>query len=117
MMLKHIWTILFWLLLTFCTWFLLREVTPKPPPFPHFDKLLHAAGFAGLTLSGLKAYPSKPAWILASMAIYGASTEVLQGLLTLSREASVLDWLADITGSFVAYYYFQKIAQQHGLRI
>lgn len=111
MMLKNIWTPLFWLLLVFCTWFLLREVTPKPPPFPHFDKLLHATGFAGLAFSGLKAYPAKPAWILASIAIYGASSEVLQGLFTLSREASALDWLADMAGVSAAYY-FQKFAPQ-----
>ncbi len=116
MTLKNIWTILFWLLLGFCTWLLLKESTPKPPPFPYFDKLQHAIGFAGLAFSGLKAYPSKPAWILASMAIYGASTEALQGLLTLTREASALDWLADITGVFAAYY-FQKFAPQYGLRI
>lgn len=116
MTLRNIWVVLFWLLLVFCTWFLLREITLKPPPFPYFDKLLHATGFAGLTFSGLKAYPSNPAWILACMAIYGAGTEVLQGMVTLTREASVLDWLADTAGVFAAYY-SQKFMQRHGFRV
>lgn len=116
MMLKNFWTTLFWLLLGICTWLLLKETTPKPPPFPHFDKLLHAAGFIGLTMSGLMAYPSKSAWILASMAIYGAGTEALQGILTLTRESSLFDWLADMAGVFVAYH-FQKCTQHHGLRV
>lgn len=116
MMLKNFWTTLFWLLLAFCSWFLLREITPKPPPFPHFDKLLHATGFIGLTFSGLKGYPSKPAWILACMAIYGAGTEALQGMLTITRDASLLDWLADMAGVLVAYH-FQKHTHHHGLRV
>jgi len=37
------------------------------------------------------------------LAAYGMSIELMQGAFTLTREASVLDWLADVMGIALAY--------------
>lgn len=66
-----------------------------------WDKLAHAAMFYGLTLLALASLPSnrKGDIALAVIAIAGAS-EIAQHFA--GREMSLLDWLADISGVFVA---------------
>jgi VanZ family protein len=93
----------FWLMLGICSYLMLMEVTPKAPLFPYVDKVEHTISFLFLTIFGIKAYPSKAAWILAILAAYGISIELMQGAFTLTREASVLDWLADVMGIALAY--------------
>lgn len=69
-----------------------------PPVFiNHIDKLEHMAAFAMLWLLGRRA--GVPVWWLAlGLLGYGALIEVAQGTLTTTREADVLDWLADAAG-------------------
>jgi VanZ family protein len=94
----------FWLLLGISTFLMLVEIVPKAPLFPYMDKAQHTITFLFLTILGLKAYPSKTPWILAMLAVYGGSIELVQGVFTLTRQASVLDWLADAIGIALGYF-------------
>jgi len=68
------------------------------PVAPHgVDKLVHASLFAALALSGRWAGVRRTP-LVALLVLYGAGSEVVQGLAPLDRDASVGDWLADVTG-------------------
>ncbi len=77
---------------------------PPPPPFPHFDKLVHAAEYAvaaALLARALRGRAGPGAvWLLAvaGCALLGAADELYQ-LLIPGRDSSALDWLADVTGA------------------
>jgi VanZ family protein len=68
------------------------------PPAPHgVDKLVHAALFAGLALTGRWAgLPGRP--LVAGLAAYAAASELIQTVAALQRDGSVWDWLADLAG-------------------
>ena len=94
----------FWLLLGISAFLMLIEIVPKAPLFPYMDKAQHAITFLFLTILGLKAYPSKASWILALLAAYGGSIELMQSVFTLTRQAGMLDWLADTLGIALGYF-------------
>jgi VanZ family protein len=98
-----VFAVFFWLALGISSYLMLMEITPKAPLFPYVDKAEHVITFLFLTIFGIKAYPSKTFWILVMLAAYGISIELMQGAFTLTREASVLDWLADVMGIALAY--------------
>jgi VanZ family protein len=75
---------------------------------PHFDKILHAAAYAGLGVTMAYALlqsrfsrRQRAVLVLSVAATYGVVIEVLQGQLT-ARTASVLDALANVLGACFA---------------
>lgn len=66
----------------------------------HVDKLEHAAAFALLWLLGRRAGFSRLSLALGLLA-YGGLIELAQGALTTTRQADVMDWLADAAGMAV----------------
>ena len=81
----------------------------KVPQFPYGDKLLHVGGYALLSFllyralgTQKKINKASTLFILSSVlsAIYGISDEIHQHFVP-SREADILDVLADMVGSIV----------------
>jgi VanZ family protein len=71
---------------------------PSAPPGA--DKLVHAALFAALALSGR--WAGVPGSTLVFLLVaYGAGSEVVQAVTPLARSGSVADWLADVVGVLV----------------
>ncbi|MFW5439439.1 MAG: hypothetical protein ACKE5M_02000 [Methylophilaceae bacterium] len=89
---------LFLALLAITTLLLLIELEPSKASFPHSDKIIHVLLFLSLSTTGYLSFPKHPIFIFVGLAFYGALTEVLQDLLTVTRHASFLDWIADIAG-------------------
>ena len=81
---------------------MLIELQPKKDGIPYIDKFEHAFVFIWLTITGCLAYSQKKSWVYAGLIALGALYEVLQALFTITRQASVYDWLADITGIILA---------------
>ena len=90
--------ILFWILLTTTTLLMLVELATKYGGWPYWDKVQHASIFMMLTLTGSFVFQQKKTWMVIGLISYGAATELLQGMFTLTRLASINDWLADTTG-------------------
>ena len=86
----------FGLMLT--TYLLLIEVLPSKSAWTYKDKMQHAMGFFLLALSARTGFPQKARIFYIGLVFYGALMEVLQSLLTLTREGSVYDWVADVIG-------------------
>jgi hypothetical protein len=70
---------------------------------PYGDKLLHTLEYAIFFLLTWKALPNRQRRLAALIltAIYGGSDELHQFFVA-SRTASLLDWLADLTGGGIA---------------
>ena len=47
--------------------------------------------------------------LLLSVLLYGIIIEILQGLLTISRSADILDVAANLIGSLIGIYFFKNI--------
>jgi VanZ family protein len=110
--LQQKWQILFWAFLSLVTFLLLIELAPKPQKIPHLDKIQHAVIFTILTLSAATAWKPHIYWLVAALILYGASTELFQGLFTVTRQASIYDWLADCVGiaiGLLIFALYQKI--------
>lgn len=88
----------FWILFSMVTTVLLMEHNSTAVGFPHMDKLIHATLFAMLTIIGYWAYSKYSVWLYAGLMAYGGITELLQGAFTMTRFASIYDWIADIVG-------------------
>lgn len=91
-------SLLFWLLISLITLFLLMEQSESTSLFPHIDKVMHAIIFAILTAASYLAYAKYGKWLYLGIITYGAITEILQGAYTQTRLASTADWLADVVG-------------------
>jgi VanZ family protein len=85
------------------------SLTPAPPVITvsvfGWDKLQHAASYALLTLLGVMARfaPSYPRLFpLLFAVVYGGILEVLQGTLTVNRQADWQDLLANTCGALLA---------------
>ena len=89
----------FWLGLAVGLWVALTpNLGPQLPPGP-WDKIEHFAGFYGLTLLAMLAYPgARRVWVLASLTAYGGLMEALQAIPALNRKAEWADLLADVLG-------------------
>ena len=94
--------LIFWLLVAIVTMLMLIELQPTTDGIPYIDKCEHAFVFILLTTTGCLAYSQKKQWVYAGLIALGALYEVLQALLTITRQASVYDWLADIAGIILA---------------
>jgi VanZ family protein len=80
------------------TYLLLREASHSVPTLTYKDKLQHIAGFFLLACAARMGFAQSATKYFIGLAFYGALMEVLQKLLTVTREASVLDWIADVIG-------------------
>lgn len=87
-----------------------RESNGMPPPFVHFDKVMHMALFFGqfallakAFLSANRALAWRALWVLAL--ILAVASEVAQGCCTLTRTADFWDGVADMAGASVALYW------------
>ena len=94
--------LIFWLLIIIVSVLMLIELQPKKDGIPYIDKFEHAFVFIWLTITGSLAYRQKKSWVYAGLIALGALYEVLQALFTVTRQASVYDWLADIAGIILA---------------
>ena len=63
------------------------------------DKLLHLVGFGVFALLWLRVAPGRPGRVLAAGVLFGAFTEVYQGLMPLGRFADGADFVADALGA------------------
>ncbi|MFN4057572.1 MAG: VanZ family protein [Roseinatronobacter sp.] len=64
------------------------------------DKLAHALLFSGVALPTLILPARRWAWVIAGLAVYGGTIELVQPYF--GREASLLDWLANLAGLAMA---------------
>lgn len=101
MPLERLFQFLFWDALLFA---LVMASLPQPPALPGDpgDKLLHVLAF--LVLAGLAAfaYPRLHLiMIFIGLALFGAAIEAVQAIPALGREASWIDWLADLGAAAV----------------
>lgn len=94
--------IIFWLLIAIVSVLMLIELKPTAGGIPNIDKAEHAFVFILLTVTGCLAYAQKKYWVYAGLIVLGALYEVLQALFTVTRQASIYDWLADIAGVAIA---------------
>ena len=94
--------LLFWLLFAIVSVLMLIELPPKKDGLPYIDKVEHVIVFIALTLTGSLAYSQQKQRLYAGLIAIGALYEVLQALFTITRQASVYDWLADVSGIVLA---------------
>ena len=94
--------LIFWLLIIIVSVLMLIELQPKKDGIPYIDKFEHAFVFIWLTITGCLAYGQKKSWVYAGLIALGALYEVLQALITVTRQASFYNWLADIAGILLA---------------
>jgi VanZ family protein len=100
---------MFWLLLGAVTYGMLIELPPKPNGWAHWDKVQHIGVFMVLTFLACWAFPRRR-WLLATvLIIYGAAVEWMQSALTVTRMASLGDWLADVVGVLLVLLGFWMI--------
>ena len=102
LIIKKLWfqytKVLFLLALLLVTFIMLIELKPSTDNIPYLDKVEHVLMFCALTGIGLCAFLNKKTSLIIGLASYGAVIEGLQGLLTITRQASVYDWAADCMG-------------------
>lgn len=80
----------------------------------HFDKILHFVayfGLAGLFMAGL---PRRSIiMIILSISVLGALIEILQTLMNLGRDGSIMDMMANslgaICGAIIAHYILKSV--------
>ncbi len=104
---------LFWLILL--VWI---SLTPSPPRleayFFTWDKLQHALAYGLLTfLAGMAfdVFPVKKSgrWAFIFATLCGGFLEVAQGMLTEIRAAEIGDFLANVAGSAMVYFFLRKV--------
>lgn len=83
--------------------------------FPHLDKIYHAAAYFSLSAIWLVCfYKSYHEYklkytVVTACVLYGMVIEVLQGVLTTYRTASVLDVCANTVGAILAMVLFKRL--------
>lgn len=95
---------------------LLQPASQTPPPFPHFDKVGHAALFFAqfwLLAKGFFSQQRAIPWrlLLAAAIGWAALSETLQALCTTTRQGDVFDALADLIGTSAALYLAHRVQQ------
>lgn len=101
MQLESLFRFLFWAALVFA--FVMASLA-QPPALPGDpgDKLLHVLAFLALAGLAAFAYPRLPLiMIFIGLAFFGAGIEAVQAIPALGREASWMDWLADLGAAAV----------------
>jgi hypothetical protein len=92
-----LWRTAFWCAALFA---LVMASLPHPPSLPGTpsDKIQHIIAFVSLTGLAAFAYPaSRLATIFLALAGFGGAIELVQAIPALHRDASLLDWLADVS--------------------
>jgi len=76
-----------------------------PPPFPHFDKIIHFFEYGIFTLILFYSYKKSLKKEFSSIIIFSAVTAAVYGIsdeyhqsFTVYRSAEILDWFADLAG-------------------
>ena len=95
---KRMWIILLVLYAAGVAYVSHQPLSGGSPPFPHFDKLIHILEFGLFMLLAWKATGQRltAAWILTL--VFAGSDELHQSLIPL-RDASALDFVADLVGA------------------
>ena len=93
---------LFWLLVVLTTFLMLIELKPQAAGWIYADKLQHIIIFIILASSGFSAYFHKRWLVTSGLIFFGLAIEGLQSAFTLTRQASVADWIADVVGVTIA---------------
>jgi len=70
-------------------------------PVLHGDKILHFLEFALFYVLAWKAFPSRGRFVVFVLAVAYAATDELHQLAVPTRDASLIDWLADVAGAAV----------------
>jgi hypothetical protein len=76
---------------------------------PGVDKLVHAALFCALALTGRWAGIARVV-LAPGLILYAAVSEVLQGMV--GRDAAVGDWVADVIGVLLGLLAWQALARR-----
>ena len=108
---------IFWAMLIATTILMLIELAPKQTGWMHWDKIQHVLVFMMLSLLGAHAYLHRY-YLAIALILYGAMIEVLQNMCTITRQASIYDWVTDIVGVYVGLVFFallQKITNKQSL--
>ena len=106
--------VFFWAMLTIATISMLIELAPEQSGWMYWDKFQHVLVFTILSLLGANAYLHKH-YLAIGLTLYGAIIEVLQSMFTITRHASIADWLTDIVGvciGLVIFALLQKITHK-----
>ena len=82
-----------------------------PASPPGVDKVVHAALFAVLALTGRWAGISRTV-LAAVLVLYAAVSEVVQGLI--GRDATLGDWIADVVGLLLALGLWGWLSRRSG---
>ncbi len=99
MLAERIFNLLFWLTVALAV-VLASLPSPMALPGNPSDKLLHALAFFVLALLAVFAFPrARVGILLLGLAALGGAIELIQGTPQVGREASWLDWLADLGGA------------------
>ena len=108
---------IFWATLIITTIAMLIELAPKQTGWMYWDKVQHVLVFMMLSLLGANAYLHKY-YLAIGLILYGAIIEVLQNMLTITRQASIYDWVTDVVGvciGLVIFALLQKISNKQCL--
>jgi VanZ family protein len=82
-----------------------------PPPFPHADKLVHAAVFAA---PAAVATAVRSRWALGLLVVHALASEPLQAWTTTTRQADVWDTVADLVGIVLGVVVMQSMRRAGG---
>ena len=77
----------------------------------YFDKWVHIGFFAVLLLLwlwGLMPGKNGVVWLLVAAVLYGITVEFIQDRFIPNRSFDLGDWAADITGSFVGLWFWDR---------
>lgn len=99
MIAERLFNLLFWLTVVVAVC-LASLPDPLALPGNSSDKLLHALAFFALATLAVFAFPrARIGMLFLGLGVLGGAIELLQGTLQVGREASWLDWLADLGGA------------------
>lgn len=102
MLAERVFSLLFWLTVAIAV---VLASLPSPIALPGnpSDKLLHALAFFVLASLAVFAFPrARIGILLLGLGALGGAIELIQGTTQIGRQASWLDWLADLGGAGLA---------------
>lgn len=114
--LQSILPYLFWVLIAIVTALLLMEQRTSIGEFLHLDKIIHAIIFASLTAIGYLAYSKHSLWLYLGLSAYGIITELLQDAYTITRHASIYDWMAGTAGILLCILVLNILKKQSTMK-
>lgn len=87
------------------------DLGTAPSAIPQIDKIAHVLFFFGVGALWLRAYPHRGWTILVGGLVFGASIELLQGLLPVTRTPDLLDVVADVVGTVLGVATMRVLAR------